>query len=284
MLGTEQKRAGRTEPSLVLTPDEAIRCLDAILSLQVPPPLQRVDDFGNATSAWANVGAAVAVGILPVLDPATVGAERLDRLSALLESRALPSTAHAWPEMVRLDPSRQDQAVTAIVVDLLSGGDERVHAALRAVECWRTIGASIELAPSPPGIVLRSLVALVATRKFPGLPAALRLATNCCRDKLLDENDIRLLLTGLEALIEETISKVGVIDDEATSLRASTLTLVRREAARSALVLRSIGLNAPCLDQWITLIPDDPFPEVRSLLDEPGLWPGNGEPATSSAI
>ena len=43
-----------------------------------------------------------------------------------------------------------------------------------------------------PRILVRSLIALVTTRRFSGLTGALRVAANCCRDGQLDEPDVQL--------------------------------------------------------------------------------------------
>jgi hypothetical protein len=42
--------------------------------------------------------------------------------------------------------------------------------------------------------------------------------------------------------------------------------------------MRSAGIKAAILERWIALIPDDPFPEVRSLLDECELWAPANKP------
>jgi len=280
LLGAEETTETSRSPSFGLDPDEAVRCLDAILAAlaaPLPKPAKQIDFFRNPTARWELLGAALAVGILPPLNIDTTGIERLNRLVEFIESRAVPSAAQAWPQIIRLAPTRHNQAVTAIIADLLSGDDERVNAALWAIERWRP-NFNITKELPLPRVLLRSLVSLVATRSFNCLPGALRLVANCCQDKLLDECDVQLILTALEALIDETKTTNSTLENESAALRAGTLTLVRSEAARSALVMRLNGIKAPILERWIALIPDDPFPEVRSLLDEPALWPTSSQP------
>lgn len=85
---------------------------------------------------------------------------------------------------------------------------------------------------------------------------------------MIGAQELTLVLAGLDALIEETASAEAALEDEAAALRAGTLTLVRREAARSAKVLKAAGVESPVVDRWLRIIPEDPFPEVRSLINE----------------
>jgi hypothetical protein len=227
LLAIQQPPSISTKARLVLDAGEAIRCLDAILDAPLPKPENQVDFFRNfAAASWSpHLGAALAVGILPPLDIATVGVERLDRLVALIESQVFPSATQAWPQIIRLAPASYDRAVTAIVTGLLSSDDERVNAALWAAERWRSEANIAPALPVVPRVIIRSLASIVATRKSNGLLGALRLVANCCRDTILDECDLQMVLSALDALIDETNSTVVAMEDDSAALRAGTLTL-----------------------------------------------------------
>lgn len=149
LLGSERGRREGGGAYFKLTPEEATRCLDAALRFFPKPPVQRREFFGDRDQTSSYLGAALAVGILPMLDESLIGPDRLERLLSLIKSGNTPSAVQAWPQVVRLEPRHEEDATTAVVQALLSSEIERVQPGLWAVERWRVMARAGGLEPLP---------------------------------------------------------------------------------------------------------------------------------------
>lgn len=251
-----------------LETSDVLRSLDAILKFCEDRRTTRSKDiFNDRDRILDYIGPALAVGILPILDRDSIGLDRLARVLAFIESGSVPSAIQAWPQIVRIDSRNEQHAVNSIVESLLSADNERVNLALWAVERWRVMALAGTL-ETLPQLFISTLMGIISTRRFVGLSGSLRILTSYLKNFDVTEEQTILILISLKELIDETASAEAVLEDESAALRAGTLTLVRREAARLALLMKNKGVTSQTLDHWMRIIAEDPFPEVRSLATE----------------
>ena len=245
--------------------DEAKAIFDVILTWQ-PKKVDR--DFGQQIQLSNReieraIGPALAEAVLPVLDAANVGAERIDKLFSLIEKRIVPSAISALPEISRLDPSRLTQIVSLIRRGLLSSENSTVFSAINAIYHWRKRAQDGVLRDCPVELI-QDVVAITATRREPGLLHSLHLVTELVADGVLNTDDKTRLTETLDVLSAETTYEHWHIEDP----RTTTMTLVRTRCVRLAAKLMATGLVHPVLKSWVDGAISDPIPEVRYALEE----------------
>ncbi len=250
--------------SFQITRDEANALFDAILAWQ---PEKTHFDFGDVHHRNREIGKAIgpvlANTVLPLLDRATVGGERIDKLFMLIEQGFAPSAISALPEVSRLDPSRLAQVVRVIHRGLLSSEGETAFFAFDAIHRWRTRERDGKLQGCPAALI-QDVVAIAVTLREPGLIHALYLVTDLVSDGNLSKEDQSRVADTLETMRHETDYSHWDTKDP----RTTTITLVRARCVRLADKLRAAGVVHPAITAWIDDAKIDPMPEVRYALLE----------------
>lgn len=245
-----------------LSKAEAINIFDAILDWR---PKTSMLDLGEVRLKNRRVGLAIgpvlADVVLPILDTVTVGTERIDKLLGLMKDGAVQSLLVALPEVLRLDQERLTQIVKFIRSGLLNSENETAFSAFSAIHRWRKRSGD-GVIPDCPTELTQVIVAIVATRREPGLLHALSLMTDLVNENSVNEDDRWRLTEALNALYSETAYEYWDKNDP----RTTTITLVRARCVRLADTLMSVGITHPSLSAWVDDSKKDPIPEVRYAL------------------
>lgn len=266
LLSTEKAGSEDGASYLHLEPDEALRCLDAIIAYKQEGPVH-VLTSSRDDRVHVHLGYALAVGVLPFLEEDQIGEQRLEALGQRLSQALSPTILPCAPQLVRISSGRLTEASDVLCRAMVSDESDLVGPALWAVERWRLLARRGKLVPLPD-LIVRNLMSLLATRHFVGLSGALHIAVKLFEDNALDDVDLQRILLCLDFLIEETKNLAREPDAQAASMRAGIMPLVRKEAARAALRLSALGIQSPTIDRWREIIPIDPYPEVRSTLKQ----------------
>ena len=117
--------------------EDALRLFDAILALK---PVEGIHadliDMGARTHLARQIGPALAIAIMPVLEAADFNNERVEKLFQLIHTELVPSAIVALPLLVRMHPQCEQRTVKTIRRAIVGRNSGEVSAAVGAIDNW----------------------------------------------------------------------------------------------------------------------------------------------------
>lgn len=255
--GWKQRDGSR---GIVLTKEDALLNLGRVLHWQPQqvPPLDLNRVRAENERCRKAIGAALANAILPVLTAVELTSDLVDKCFGLLENGPVPSVAQALPELVRIDSSLQERAVSGILQTMVSRENDDAWAGFNAIYRWVGMHKEGSL-PELPRRVVDAVISIIEARRMPGLLHALNIALCLIDSSALTQQDCERVAAVLRLIFLETDYRKQNPDDPETG----ALTLVRAEAVKMADALRRYGTYDARLSELLVDAERDPMPEVR---------------------
>lgn len=210
-----------------------------------------------------SLGLAIADAILPLFGPDELPPELVGRIFDR-ENDTL-SIVLAYPEIVRLSPSKEKRAIQGIIRAMFSHENGAAWAGFNALFRWLQRSQTDETVNIPRRLI-DVTISVVETRREPGLVHALNLAGHLLKADSLSIEDMSRLASALGVLYIETA--YSTFDGNRDS-QNTMWTLVRANSARLAGLLKAKEIDSNDLNGWIQDTPSDPMPEVRFALEAP---------------
>ena len=145
-----------------LTPSEALRLFDLLVDWQPRQEILDLDRYNVGIERAA--GDAFASAVLPFVDLSSLGVERVEKYLAIAEGGTLRSAVIGLPELVRIDPSRENRAIEVIYGSILGSQAEAVEYGLLAIEAWRTLSGTGAIAKVPQRLKQAVLTTVIGAR------------------------------------------------------------------------------------------------------------------------
>jgi hypothetical protein len=238
-------------------PAEALHLLGKLL--QWNPLLEREyesDPLLTRNTSDA-MGGAVGQSILGALSPSDFNAELGKQVLTWIDSNVTRSGLEALPYLIHLRPDLTSNAVRLLRRGLLSREYYQVESATTAIGNWLAVHEQ-KAVPFPDELV-RVVVNIVTSRRFPSLYAVIKVTTQLFEASLLREEEQQRLVEGLSDLYHEVDYKVWQPNHPETH----TLSDLRKACVRLAKQLQATGHKDNILLDWQRAAEQDPMPEIR---------------------
>ena len=190
-----------------------------------------------------------------------------------------------YPALARLRPDLMPELSDRLRQSLVSSQEEQAEDGVEAVWWWLREGQQLGLG-EPPSDLVREIAIAISMRR-PSLQHALRAAEWILRNGAVVEADrfARLVAEGLGYLLSTARYEAGLVRQSAPGLRPNEIAEVRLLCVKVALALERSGFGGlHPVGEWIREGQNDPFPEVRHVLDESDTAvPATDAPTSESA-
>ncbi|MEA2601397.1 MAG: hypothetical protein QOF89_2389 [Acidobacteriota bacterium] len=173
-----------------------------------------------------------------------------------------------YPALARLQPSLLPELSDRLRQSLASSRPEQAESAVEAVWWWLREGRQLDLG-EPPDDLVREIAIAVSMRR-PSLQLALRAAEWILRNEAIVETDrfARLVSEGLGYLLSAASYEAGLVRQPVPGFKPNEITELRILCVKVALALEHAGFGGlHSVGEWIRQGREDPFPEVRHILE-----------------
>jgi hypothetical protein len=246
------------------TPDDAVRILDEILSLDLEfksaDPVRKV--------GWHRIGDkigdAIAHAILPNLGTADFTEVRVQFIFAMSESDRGRGVLAGLPWLAIARPDLLSQVAIRLRRAISRGNPLDVQAAAKAIETWaRSVPKASDRAL--PESVVNTLVSAVEAGRLIGLQPLLWCTRRLFEDKFLLSEHV----SSVESALGDLLKDLSYGAMPVTGPEAIGLTIARAECVRLSHALIEAGQSNESTRSWIDLSANDPLPEVRLAIETP---------------
>ncbi len=251
---------------LILPADTAARMFDEIvvwrqqdLKGQDPFAASFVKNFNDVIRSDA--GDLLTILVVPAMRPEDRTEQRAQALLEFITRARSWLGLGALPHFVASAPTATNDIVSAIRTGLVGSEFQHAGSAARAISRWAKLVRDGTLQELPRPLV-EQLIATIETRQEAGLQAMLIAALSLLKEHLLTAEDFDRLMKALSKIRLEFRYE----DVDFDSVRAVSISLVRAECVKLAVVLKDRIADDGTLRAWIDEAKSDPLPEVRFSL------------------
>ena len=259
VVGATRKRADGSR-AFELTKIEALRLFRLILDWRPRQVPLDVDQYNRRMGHI--LGRALINAVLPFVTEADLEPERIEEFWRKIEAHTLNWALVALPDLLRITPLRQNEAIEVIRRACFSSERDSVEQGLCAIDRWRILAAEGE--GQLPAQITDIPSALATRTREPSLSSALYVATKLIEGGKFGEDGKKDLLVALDALRTETAYSSW----DTADARTINITVIRERCVRLADALRKSGMSHDVIGYWLHLTKTDPIPEVRYALEE----------------
>jgi hypothetical protein len=255
-----------TEFGLALPADVAVRMFDEIVVWE-QQTTDRDDPFAASFVRDFNDGVRFAAGhllteaVAPALRAEQRTEQRARDLMAFMTRTRSWTSLGALPLFLPSAHGARDDIVSIIRRGLIGSENHHVGGAALAISGWAKLVRDGTV-PELPRSLIDQLIATIETCREIGLSAMLNAARTLLKDGFLLAEDIKRLVETLSMIRSEF--RYENVDFD--TMRAVTVSLVRAECVKLAVVLTGRMADDGTLQGWIDEAKSDPLPEVRFAL------------------
>lgn len=260
--------ANAIEFGLNLPADIAVRMFDEIV-VREQQTIDRQDPFAASFVKGFNDSIRFAAGHLLTMDvvPALQAEQRTEQRARNL--MAFVTRTRSWTSLGALPlflPSAQgtkDEITSIVRPGLLGSESQHVGSAALAISGWAKLVRDGTV-PELPRSLVDQLIATIETCREIGLSAMLDAARTLVKDNFLLDEDLKRLMQAMSMIRSEFRYENADFD----TMRAVSISLVRAECVKLAIVLKGRVADDGTLQGWIDEAKSDALPEVRFALTD----------------